>query len=169
MFSPSYYKRPRTTRRETWEDKSFVPLKTPISPTLGPTFPSRHRSSRSSTDEISNASLEKSDQLQHDSTLTALAQLGALQLDCQRSFISLSDHENQYILAEASRSVSLDCPKQCRTGDGLYLGAQIVDLAWGMNYLSFIILPKVQKTSILTILQVFARIPFMSSRLTTIA
>jgi hypothetical protein len=35
-----------------------------------------------------------------DLALNAFAQLAALKLNCQRSFISLMDHENQYIIAE---------------------------------------------------------------------
>ncbi|KAH7330510.1 hypothetical protein BKA65DRAFT_554483 [Rhexocercosporidium sp. MPI-PUGE-AT-0058] len=71
---------------------------------------------------------ERSQLLSHDSTLTAFAQLGACRLDCQRSFISLMDHERQYILAEATRSVSLLNQEDCNPGDEVYLGPRILDL-----------------------------------------
>jgi hypothetical protein len=70
--------------------------------------------------------------LAHDPTLTAFAQLGAFRLNCQRSFISLMDHEHQYILAEATRSVSLNSPEQTAPGDEVYLGARILDMMWGV-------------------------------------
>ncbi|KAF3483435.1 uncharacterized protein GIQ15_02759 [Arthroderma uncinatum] len=70
--------------------------------------------------------------LSHDPTLTAFAQLGAFRLDCQRSFISLMDHNHQYILAEATRSVSLMSREVCNEGDGVYLGARVLDLVWGV-------------------------------------
>ncbi|PVH73765.1 hypothetical protein DL98DRAFT_468841 [Cadophora sp. DSE1049] len=71
---------------------------------------------------------EETKRLVHDSTLTAFAQLGAFRLDCQRSFISLMDHDNQYILAEATRSVSLHKLDECAPGDEVYLGPRILDL-----------------------------------------
>ena len=70
--------------------------------------------------------------LAHDPTLTAFAQLGAFRLRCQRSFISLMDHENQYILAEATQSVSLNSPDQSLPGDEIYLGARVLDMIWGV-------------------------------------
>lgn len=70
--------------------------------------------------------------LTHDPTLTAFAQLGAFRLNCQRSFISLMDRDNQYILAEATRSVSLVSPAVCDQGDEVYLGARVLDMLWGV-------------------------------------
>ncbi|MCJ1383339.1 hypothetical protein MMC17_006452 [Xylographa soralifera] len=69
-----------------------------------------------------------------DTSLTAFAQLGALKLDCQRSFISLMDNENQYILAEATRTVSLTSEDVHDGGDddAVYLGATTLDLLWGV-------------------------------------
>ncbi|CAG8978942.1 hypothetical protein HYALB_00013333 [Hymenoscyphus albidus] len=125
-----YYTSHCNTRQDFWTDKSFVPLKTCISSTPSPiNHPHQHTSS---VDEVLNGSQQKADPLQHDPTLSALAQLGALQLNCQRAFISLIDHQNQYVLAEATRSISLDCSKQSRSADGLYLGAQLIDLESGI-------------------------------------
>lgn len=67
--------------------------------------------------------------LSHDPTLTAFAQLGAFRLNCERSFISLMDYDNQYILAEATRSVSLQSPEQCDEGDEVYLGPRVL-VSW---------------------------------------
>lgn len=68
-----------------------------------------------------------------DTSLTAYAQLSALKLNCQRSFISLIDHEKQYIIAEATRTVSLDS-EDIHDGDddAIYLGATTLDLEWGV-------------------------------------
>ena len=71
-------------------------------------------------------------QISPEPTLTALAQLGALKLECQRSFVSIIDHNSQYVLAEATRSVSL-CEKDIhKQGDALYLGIQSLPLFWGV-------------------------------------
>ncbi|KAL2067557.1 hypothetical protein VTL71DRAFT_1982 [Oculimacula yallundae] len=70
--------------------------------------------------------------LNHDSTLTAFAQLGAWRLNCERSFISLMDHEYQYVLAEATRSVSLIYQDQCEPDDEVYMGPRIIDFGWGV-------------------------------------
>lgn len=70
--------------------------------------------------------------LSHDPTLTAFAQLGAYRMDCQRSFISLMDHDNQYVLAEATRSVSLLQQDECDPGDEIYIGPRILDFSWGI-------------------------------------
>ena len=69
-----------------------------------------------------------------DTSLTAFAQLGALKLDCQRSFISLMDNEHQYILAEATRTVSLTTEDIHDGGDddAVYLGATTLDLLYGV-------------------------------------
>jgi hypothetical protein len=71
-------------------------------------------------------------QISPEPTLTALAQLGALKLDCQRSFISIIDHNSQYVLAEATRSVSLCEQHIHKQGDALYLGIQSLPLYWGV-------------------------------------
>lgn len=42
-----------------------------------------------------------------DTALTAFAQLIALRLSCQRAIVSLSDHENEYFLAESTSTLSL--------------------------------------------------------------
>ncbi|KAE9374282.1 hypothetical protein N431DRAFT_371753 [Stipitochalara longipes BDJ] len=70
--------------------------------------------------------------LRQDPTLTAFTQLAAFRLDTERSFISLIDHEHQYILAEATRSVSLQNPEKCLPGDELFVGAVKLPAAWGL-------------------------------------
>ena len=71
-------------------------------------------------------------QISTEPTLTALAQLGALKLQCQRSFVSIIDHNSQFILAEATRSVSLRHRDIHKEGDALYLGIQSLPLYWGV-------------------------------------
>ena len=69
-----------------------------------------------------------------DTSLTAFAQLGALKLNCQRAFISLLDNEHQYILAEATRTVSLNSEDVHDGGDddAVFVGATTMDLVWGI-------------------------------------
>ena len=47
-------------------------------------------------------------QASHDQSLTAFAQLGALRLDCRRVLISLLDRRYQYVIAEATKTLSLN-------------------------------------------------------------
>ncbi|KAF3927938.1 hypothetical protein ABW20_dc0108060 [Dactylellina cionopaga] len=67
-----------------------------------------------------------------DPSLTALVQLGALRLDCDRSFLSLIDGTTQYIIAEATRSTSLTNFDATPEESGLYLGVIHLDVAWGV-------------------------------------
>ncbi|KAF7932165.1 hypothetical protein BELL_0141g00110 [Botrytis elliptica] len=75
---------------------------------------------------------DSSKRLRHDPTLTAFAQLGAYRLNTERSFISLMDSHNQYIIAEATRSVSLHERDVTKPGDEIFLGARILDMHWGI-------------------------------------
>ncbi|KAF7865758.1 hypothetical protein EAF04_005923 [Stromatinia cepivora] len=75
---------------------------------------------------------DPSKRLRHDPTLTAFAQLGAYRLNTERCFISLMDSHNQYIIAEATRSVSLHTRDLTKPGDEIFLGARILDMHWGI-------------------------------------
>lgn len=70
--------------------------------------------------------------LSSDITLTALAQLGVHRLDCNRSFVSLIDGDNQHIIAEATASISIRDSTKHLPNDGIYLGARTLDLVWGV-------------------------------------
>lgn len=70
--------------------------------------------------------------LSKDIILTALAQLGVLRLGCNRSFVSLIDGDNQHIIAEATASISLGDVDKHLPNDGIYLGARVLDLVWGV-------------------------------------
>ncbi|KAJ5939471.1 hypothetical protein N7466_002605 [Penicillium verhagenii] len=70
--------------------------------------------------------------LSSDITLNALAQLGVFRLGCNRSFVSIIDRDSQYIIAEATKSVSLRITDQHLPDDGIYLGARRLDLEWGV-------------------------------------
>ncbi|KAK7517748.1 uncharacterized protein IWZ02DRAFT_416709 [Phyllosticta citriasiana] len=61
-----------------------------------------------------------------DTTLTAFAQLGALRLDVNRGMISLIDGRYQYILAEATRTLSLIPEDEQPPQDDLWLGSIII-------------------------------------------
>ncbi|KAJ5660120.1 hypothetical protein N7507_006571 [Penicillium longicatenatum] len=71
-------------------------------------------------------------ELSSDITLNALAQLGVYRLGCNRSFVSIIDRDSQFIIAEATKSVSLRITDQHLPDDGIYLGARRLDLEWGV-------------------------------------
>jgi GAF domain-containing protein len=53
-------------------------------------------------------------------------------LGCNRSFVSIIDRDSQFIIAEATKSVSLRITDQHLPDDGIYLGARRLDLEWGV-------------------------------------
>jgi signal transduction histidine kinase len=75
---------------------------------------------------LDESELREPKQLSRDLILTALVQLGPLRLDCDRAFLSLIDGENQYIVAEATKSCSLT------KNTGIYLGVTRLDIDWGV-------------------------------------
>lgn len=63
-----------------------------------------------------------------DTTLTALAQLCALRLHAKRAMISLIDRENQYFVAESTKTLDLvNNNKSEVEGDGLWFGCGTVE------------------------------------------
>jgi len=58
--------------------------------------------------------------------LTAFAQLGVLRFNAKRAFISLFDRKNQYILAEATKTISLQSDGVHDEGDALRFGHAII-------------------------------------------
>ncbi|RDW67494.1 putative sensor histidine kinase/response regulator [Aspergillus mulundensis] len=72
------------------------------------------------------ANVELLPQSSQDTTLTALAQLGALRLNVQRCMISLFDRRTQYILTEATRTLSLQDDRVHLDGDALWLGSSVI-------------------------------------------
>ncbi|KFA54467.1 hypothetical protein S40293_08004 [Stachybotrys chartarum IBT 40293] len=69
--------------------------------------------------------------LNPDPTFNALVQLGALRLDCDRSFVSLIDRRYQYVVAEMTRTHALGAIK-CAPGDGIYIGVCKLDACYGI-------------------------------------
>ncbi|TIA64051.1 hypothetical protein D6C77_01703 [Aureobasidium pullulans] len=61
-----------------------------------------------------------------DRALTAFCQLATLRLDCKRAAISFFDRDNQYILAEATKSLSLQTESVHDPGDQIDFGAVVV-------------------------------------------
>ena len=61
-----------------------------------------------------------------DKTLTAFAQLAALRLNVRRAMVSLLDSSHQYILAEATRTLSLVDDTRHAQHDELWLGNAVV-------------------------------------------
>jgi len=61
-----------------------------------------------------------------DTTLTAFAQLVTLRLNIRRAIISLIDDSNQYIVAEATQTLSLTCDDVHEHADQLIFGSTII-------------------------------------------
>lgn len=70
--------------------------------------------------------------LSPDPTLTALTKLGVYRFQCDRSFVSIIDGEQQHLIAEATASVSLRNQDNHLPNDGIYLGVRTLDLEWGV-------------------------------------
>ena len=66
-----------------------------------------------------------------DSTLSAFAQLATLRLDCSRALISLIDGNHQYILSEATRTLSIQSDTRHGPGDALWLGSVVIPRSKG--------------------------------------
>ncbi|KAL1304634.1 hypothetical protein AAFC00_003598 [Neodothiora populina] len=84
---------------------------------------------------IDNFSLDKLSSMGYharqsrDRALTAFAQLAALRLGVRRAMVSLLDSTHQYILAEATRTISLVDDNRHDEHDELWLGSTIVPKA----------------------------------------
>jgi signal transduction histidine kinase/GAF domain-containing protein len=72
-----------------------------------------------------------------DRSLTAFAQLAALRLDTRRAMVSLIDSHRQYILAEATRTVSLFSPAAEHPEDEVWLGNAILNKVDAVCYHTF--------------------------------
>jgi hypothetical protein len=66
-----------------------------------------------------------------DPTLNALCQLGALRLQCDRSFISLIDRHYQWVVAETTRSHSIREMKW-DGDDRIAFGVTKLEACWGV-------------------------------------
>jgi signal transduction histidine kinase/CheY-like chemotaxis protein len=64
--------------------------------------------------------------------LTAFAQLVTHKLNCQRAFIGIIDHKTHHVIAEATKSISLQHEDQHAEGDALYCGLQALPIHWGI-------------------------------------
>ncbi|KAK0649989.1 hypothetical protein B0T16DRAFT_324305 [Cercophora newfieldiana] len=70
--------------------------------------------------------------LNSDQTLNALCQLGALRLNCRRSFISLIDRHYQWVVAETTRTHSIRQMKWEVDDDRLAFGVTKLQACWGV-------------------------------------
>jgi hypothetical protein len=71
-----------------------------------------------------------------DTTLTAFAQLAALRLNVKRCLISLFDSTQQYIIAEATQTISLQSDQVYDPGDDLWLGTTVLPKDFGLCHLA---------------------------------
>ncbi|KAB5528795.1 hypothetical protein GE09DRAFT_396265 [Coniochaeta sp. 2T2.1] len=69
--------------------------------------------------------------LNADPTLNALVQLGAHRLGCDRAFLSFIDRQYQFVVAEITRSHSLN-EKRCAPNEHIFLGVTKLDACWGV-------------------------------------
>ncbi|KNG50319.1 histidine kinase g7 [Stemphylium lycopersici] len=76
-------------------------------------------------------------QSSRDRSLTAFAQLATLRLDTRRAMVSLIDSSRQYILAEATRTLSLFKPVAEAPEDEVWLGNAIVNKVDAVCYHTF--------------------------------
>ncbi|KAG0154030.1 hypothetical protein PDIDSM_1409 [Penicillium digitatum] len=67
-----------------------------------------------------------------NSTMTSFAQLAALRLNVERVFISVLDRDQQYIIAEATKSLNLNDPSVHDDNDGVWLGASDTRKTWSV-------------------------------------
>jgi hypothetical protein len=67
-----------------------------------------------------------------DITLGALSQLGVFRTGSNRCFVSIIDGQNQFIISETTKSVSLRNKDKHLPGDGVYIGVRALDLVWGV-------------------------------------
>ena len=84
----------------------------------------------SNVDSISAADLQDSGyrpRSSRDRALTAFAQLATLRLNVRRAMVSLIDTKHQYILTEATRTVSLISEARHEEDDGLWLGNTVLN------------------------------------------
>jgi GAF domain-containing protein len=72
-----------------------------------------------------------------DKSLTAFAQLAAFRLDVRRCMISLIDSNRQYILAEATKTVSLFQAQAERPEDEVWLGNAVLNKTDAVCYHTF--------------------------------
>ncbi|XPS68021.1 hypothetical protein M3J09_000318 [Ascochyta lentis] len=72
-----------------------------------------------------------------DKSLTAFAQLAAFRLNVRRCMVSLIDSNRQYILAEATKTVSLFSPQAEQPEDDVWLGNAVLNKTDAVCYHTF--------------------------------
>ncbi|RMZ80776.1 hypothetical protein DV737_g2866, partial [Chaetothyriales sp. CBS 132003] len=86
------------------------------------------------TDHVSRRKDGFVPQNSQDRALTAFAQLGALRLAVKRCIVTLIDSKNQYVLAEATRSLSLMDDLRHADGDELWMGNAVFPRSQGISH-----------------------------------
>lgn len=75
-----------------------------------------------------------------DKTLTALCQLGALRMKAKRCLIIFFDINHAYIMAESTRSLSLEHDSVHEPGDQLWSKSPVGSVQWTLSIVASIIL-----------------------------
>ncbi|KAI9771346.1 MAG: hypothetical protein M1840_002316 [Geoglossum simile] len=100
-------------------------------------FPNHHRE-RSVSPSLPSWNATANDppvhvpQSSYDTTLSAFAQLATLRLNTRRALISLIDQTNQYILAEATQTLSLQSDTVHNDQDELWFGCTTLSRSQGL-------------------------------------
>ena len=82
---------------------------------------------------ISGSALAHRPRSSRDKALTAFAQLGCLRLNAKRSIVTLLGATKQYIIAEATKTLSLLSDAQHGDGDELWFGNAFLDRKLGIS------------------------------------
>ncbi|KAI3132141.1 hypothetical protein CBS147325_8848 [Penicillium roqueforti] len=68
-----------------------------------------------------------------NTTLTSFAQQAAIRLNAQRAFITILNHDSQFIIAEATKTTNIGNSKlYTAEGDGLFAGTSTLPNAWNI-------------------------------------
>ncbi|KAJ5976431.1 CheY-like superfamily [Penicillium waksmanii] len=95
------------------------------------------RFSPSATSDNSYSALETTPtkanaQSSPNTTLTSFAQLAALRLNAQRAFITILNHDFQFVLAEATKTTNIGNSELSAEGDGLFVGTSTLTQSWNI-------------------------------------
>ncbi|PSK37504.1 Hybrid signal transduction protein dokA [Elsinoe australis] len=101
--------------------------------------PSQHFQSVSLSNEYSEEADTNTPVGCHDTALAAFAQLGALRLHADRAMVTLFTQDHEFVLAESSKSLSLQSDRTLDSNDALWIGTASYPRSQG---LSVVVLPE---------------------------
>jgi signal transduction histidine kinase len=115
--------------------------------------------------------LERVPRSSYDTTLSSFAQLATLRLNTRRALISLIDQTNQYIIAEATQTLSLQSDSVHNDQDELWFGCTTLPRSQGLCEKALKMLPSSKSLGLLPLIindltkdDEFKGLPFVTSR-----